>query len=152
VAAKAVHGAFRRIQDVDPVEGDPPACTHAMWQQLHGGKRGHRLARAGFTHKAHDFASFDTKVDASQDGFRTDRDTKVLDMQQAHRARLVRGSIASRKPSPRRFSPSTVSTMARPGKSAWFGATTMRVCASNSMRPQDGIGGCAPSPRYESPA
>ena len=62
------------------------------------------------------------------------------------RARRTRGSSRSRKPSPIRFSPSTVSTMARPGISASRGAKAIIVWLSASIRPQDGVGGCAPSP------
>ena len=61
-------------------------------------------------------------------------------------ARRTRGSIRSRSPSPIRFRPRTVSTIARPGTSARWGAREIIVWLSASIRPQDGIGGCAPSP------
>ena len=60
---------------------------------------------------------------------------------------LRRGSSASRRPSPSRLSPSTLSATARPGKTASRGATYIQPCASLSMRPQEACGGCAPSPR-----
>ena len=62
------------------------------------------------------------------------------------RIRRMRGSRRSRSPSPIRLSPSTVSTMARPGTSARCGASAIIVWLSASIRPQEGVGGCAPSP------
>ena len=88
----------------------------------------------------------DREIDAFEDRSLADRQRKPFDLQQAHRARLSFGSSVSERPSPRRLRPSTVRMMAKPGKSARWGARIIRVCASNSMRPQLGIGGCAPSP------
>ena len=58
-----------------------------------------------------------------------------------------RGSNRSRRPSPRRLRPITASAMAMPGNTASRGAWNSRVCASFSMRPQEGCGGCVPRPR-----
>jgi len=65
----------------------------------------------------------------------------------AYRSRASRGSNRSRSPSPNRFSPSTENTMAMPGNTASRGAWNSNVCASLSMRPHDGCGGCVPRPR-----
>ena len=62
------------------------------------------------------------------------------------RTRRSRGSIRSRSPSPIRLSPSTVRTIASPGNRASHGAIATSVWLSASIRPQDGVGGCAPSP------
>ena len=70
----------------------------------------------------------------------------------ASRALASRGSNRSRKPSPSRLSPSTASAIATPGYTASSGAWNSSVCASLSMRPHEGCGGCVPSPRYDSAA
>ena len=57
-----------------------------------------------------------------------------------------------RNPSPSRFNPSTNSSTAMPGNRARNGASAVRVCASLSMRPQLGVGGCALKPTYDRPA
>ena len=75
-----------------------------------------------------------------------------------HSDSMVRSGVidprprAARNPSPRRFRPSTSSTTANPGNNASEGASAVSDCASLSMRPQLGVGGCAPSPTYERPA
>src|SRR6185503_5322179 len=62
------------------------------------------------------------------------------------------GSSASRSPSPSRLNDSTVRKMARPGHTAIHGAVVRKRCAELSIEPQDGAGGCCPSPRNESAA
>ena len=42
--------------------------------------------------------------------------------------------------------------MAPPGNTANHGFSDRKFCASLSMSPHDGCGGCVPSPRYASPA
>ena len=64
-----------------------------------------------------------------------------------YRFRARRGSSRSRRPSPSRFRPSTADAIAMPGNTARRGAWNSRVCASASMRPQDGWGGWVPKPR-----
>ena len=84
---------------------------------------------------------------ALQDRRAADRQRQVLDLEQAHRraprARVedVGDAVAEQveaEHGERRWR--------MPGKSASHGATIISVCASNSMRPQLGIGGWAPSP------
>src|SRR5215472_16670924 len=59
------------------------------------------------------------------------------------------GSRASRRPSPMKLIATTVTKIARPGKTAVQGAIDMSVWASFSMFPQLGVGGWIPSPRNE---
>jgi len=47
---------------------------------------------------------------------------------------------------------STTRKMARPGHIAIHGALVRKRCAALSMLPQDGAGGCCPSPRNDSAA
>src|SRR5215470_13805536 len=65
---------------------------------------------------------------------------------------LSLGSSASRRPSPTRFSDSTTTKIASPGQIAIHGALVRKRCAALSMLPQDGAGGCWPSPRNDSAA
>src|SRR5690348_9108477 len=57
-----------------------------------------------------------------------------------------RGSKNSRRPSPSRFTPMTVTHMARPGASAIHGARSINGRASAIISPQSELGGCAPIP------
>src|ERR1700693_3167940 len=60
-----------------------------------------------------------------------------------------RGSSASRRPSPNRFSDSTRMKIASPGQTAIHGACDMKFLAVLSMLPQEGLGGCWPRPRND---
>src|SRR5207249_767883 len=64
---------------------------------------------------------------------------------------FARGSRASRRPSPKMFSESTVSTIARPGISASHGAVWSWSWPSAIRFPHDGSGGRTPAPRNERP-
>ena len=63
------------------------------------------------------------ELDVLQDRRVADRQRQVLDLEQAHRCRRDFGSRMSAMPSPSRFRPSTVMTIAMPGKIAIQGAT-----------------------------
>src|SRR5580698_5173247 len=63
-----------------------------------------------------------------------------------------RGSSASRSPSPTRLNDSTHRKIASPGNTASQGACDRNRCAELSIDPQDGSGGCCPSPRNDSDA
>src|SRR5262249_12010476 len=58
-----------------------------------------------------------------------------------------RGSSASRRPSPNRLKPNTVTKMARPGKSESQGLAWMKAMLALRSQPQLGVGGWVPSPR-----
>src|ERR1700724_2856797 len=62
------------------------------------------------------------------------------------------GSSASRRPSPTRLNDSTTRKIASPGQIAIHGALVRKRCAALSMLPQDGAGGCWPSPKNDSAA
>src|SRR5882724_7718745 len=62
---------------------------------------------------------------------------------------LSLGSSVSRRPSPSRLMPSTVTRMARPGKVASHHAVDKYARPSASMPPQVGVGGCTPRPRKD---
>ena len=60
-----------------------------------------------------------------------------------------RGSRTSRTPSPSRLKANTVTRIARPGNTPIHQAVVRKPWASYSMRPQEGSGGCTPSPRND---
>src|SRR6185503_8169805 len=63
-----------------------------------------------------------------------------------------RGSRASRRPSPKRLKPRTVTKMAMPGKSEIHGFDWMNATFALRSQPQLGVGGCVPGRRKESVA
>ena len=146
VAAKRIHLVFAGCENIYAVKADASGSACRRRQQAHHGERRHRLAGAGFADQPHDLAGLDRQIDAVEDRRSADLEVQAFDFEQAHRALLSFGSSTSERPSPSRLRPSTVSTMAKPGNSARCGAMIMRVCASNSMRPQLGIGGWEPRP------
>src|SRR6185436_12581941 len=68
------------------------------------------------------------------------------------RGYFSRGSSASRRPSPKRLKPSTVTKMARPGKSDSQRLAWMKATLALRSQPQLGVGGWVPSPRNDSVA
>ena len=68
------------------------------------------------------------------------------------RAYRSRGSSASRRPSPTRLSDNTTRKIENPGQIAIHGAVVRKRCAALSMLPQEGAGGCCPSPQNDSAA
>src|SRR5262249_55424640 len=146
-AADGTEFALALGQELLAVEPDAAMRRRAAWEQPHHRERGHRLARARLADDAEDLAGFDVNVDAMQDREPGDLELQVLDLEQAQcRSRCRRGSKMSRRPSPIRLRPSTVTTMQRPGISARYGASATSVWLSASILPQLGIGGWAPRP------
>ena len=64
----------------------------------------------------------------------------------------MRGSSASRKPSPARLIDTTVTRIASPGSVTSQGLERMNSRASASIVPHSAVGGCAPRPRNPSAA
>src|SRR5205807_9962355 len=64
----------------------------------------------------------------------------------------MRGSSRSRRPSPRRLNPRTVSAIAAPGRTAIHGSSSMYCRAALSINPQEAVGGWVPRPRKLSAA
>ena len=145
--AHPVQRGFPQAEHLAPVEADRAADLRRLGQKADDAERGHRLARAAFAHEPKDLARCKGQGNLGQDRPRADGDREVGEGEQVHVTRpLSRGSSASRSPSPSRLSPRTVSTIAIPGNSATCGASVTIVCASASIRPQLGVGGCAPRP------
>ena len=143
-AADGAHGTLGQVQQVLAVQQHLTRRPRGARQQPHDRQRRQRLAAAGFAHQPGDLARCQIQRDIAQEGDIRQRDRQVAKAD--HRRALSLGSSASRSPSPSRFRPSTVSRMARPGKTATWGARVIMVWASASIRPQLGVGGCAPRP------
>ena len=70
----------------------------------------------------------------------------------ADRRYFSRGSSASRRPSPKRLKPSTVTKIARPGNSDSQALAWMKETLALRSQPQLGVGGWVPRPRKDSVA
>lgn len=70
--------------------------------------------------------------------------------QSSPQAISVRGSRESRSPSPMMLKARTVSMINPPGKSDTHGAWANNSLPSFRIAPHEGMGGCTPTPRYES--
>ena len=120
-AANTQPVAFAQMREVAPVQGDGPGRRRPGRQQSDHGERGHRLAGAALAHQPGDLSRRDRQVHVAQDRRAVDRQRQVGKLDHP-RTRRRRGSSASRNPSPSRFSPRTMPTMARPGRIASCGS------------------------------
>ncbi len=138
--------------------------TRPRGQQLHDGERRHRFSRSRCADQAENLAGAELERQVLDDVRRADRHAQRVYFQEsrigASPGILALGTLAlglrrlahgmrsrrRRKPSPSKFKPRTNNTTAMPGKSARDGARAVSVCASLSIRPQLGVGGCAPRP------
>ena len=151
-AADRAHRAPRRAAAGRAVErrrGRRPGAP--CGRRPHDRERGHRLARAALADEAEDLAaarrSRATRSSTGWPWMASVRSSIARRDGSGHaRTRRRRGSSRSRRPSPIRLRPSTVSTIARPGASASQGAKAIIVWLSASIRPQEGVGGWAPRP------
>ena len=87
LAADLAHGLMRQVVDARAIEQDLPTGHPAGWlQQADDGRAGERLAGAGFTHHAQDFARRDIEVDVVQGQQRAvaggELDTQMFDFEQ----------------------------------------------------------------------
>ena len=142
VAANLAHLGLVEPDEIAPLEAQRAGDMGAFRQQAHQRERGHGLARTGFSHDAERLARAQRERHVAHHSARSLRrgqvDGEIGDLEQHLSAEpAASGSSASRKPSPIRLRPSTLSATASPGKSASRGATYIQVCASASMRPQD---------------
>src|SRR5262249_27131970 len=91
------------------------------------------------------------EADRDQDEHRSDQAADE-EGNQCSSLTFARGSSASRRPSPKTLSESTVSTIMTPGMIASHGAVAMRSWPSAIIVPHDAFGGCTPAPRNDKPA
>src|SRR3954454_14733073 len=132
--------------------------------QPHDGQERHALAGARLSHHAERLSAGDGERDAVDGLHQTvlgrEAHVQVVDLEEllGHRdlspayafAPCCCGSSASRRPSPRKFTHSTTTRMARPGNHTSHGATSIWLCAESSRFPHVGVGGWIPKPRKES--
>src|SRR5271169_1028278 len=81
-----------------------------------------------------------------------DREVADLEQQRIHRRLPSFGSSTSRKPSPTRLMPMTVTLIAIPGASDIHGAVSTKARPLLIIKPQSAAGGCTPKPRKLSTA
>ena len=119
VAAQLQHILFRGADQLPPLEADRTREPRAHGRQRHQRERGHRLAGAGFAHHAEALALAKPKGrpldDALQSSGRRHVDREIGDLEQHQLRAFSFGSSASRRPSPSRLRPSTLSAIATPG-------------------------------------
>ena len=170
VAADVAHLVLREREQVTPVEPDLPLddLARRRLDEAHDRVRGDALAAAGLADQAQRCAALDPEVhpvDGPDDAvhhvevraqaahlqehvrilwWTDDRAGCLAPLVAAIRCEagqyLLRGSRASRRPSPMKLIPSTVSTIARPGKSGHHQLPWgMNVSAFESALPQVGV-------------
>ena len=111
----------------------PEASSDARWQEPEDRAAEHGLAAAGLAHQGDDLAALENERHVLEDGEPTRAEREPLEPQERHGPVLLRGhasgwlrgSSRSRSASPSRFTPSTLSTIARPGASSSQAASCM---------------------------
>src|SRR5262249_12728745 len=145
------------------LEPDLPARDLAVRReqpQQRGAERG--LAAAGLADDAEDLAGRDAELDVAERRqrrlARVVDDVEALDLEQGpghgrrhRRTPASRGSTTSRRVSPNIVNPSVVTIRASPVQSTGQGVSRTRSNPSARIAPHDGVGGCTPSPRNDSP-
>src|SRR5690606_34312383 len=139
------------------VEGQCPGrnlCVRG--RQAHNGPAGLRLARPRLAHYAQPLAPEKERYAThglQPAGAAGNGHAEILHLQQgfAHWPPL-RGSSASRRPSPSRLKPRLTMRMAKPGIAATHHWSRMKRRPEAIIAPHSGSGGCAPRPRKPSPA
>ena len=152
VAADLAHLGFGQAGEIAAGEAQRARDLRALGQQRHQRQRRHRLAGARFADDAETVARVERKRHARARHGATRRASAGRWRDRRPRAACQRralslGSSASRKPSPSRLRPNTLSATATPGNTASRGARYIQFCASASIRPHEACGGCAPRPR-----
>ncbi len=155
----AAHAAHRAIGERQQVGGAalPVGQQHAAGddatrrrrEQTHDGQRGHAFAGAALADDRERLALGDGEGDAFEGrdlpGIGAEADGEILHLQQRrHHAPSMRGSSASRNPSPTKLKLATARVMTPPGSSASQGAVVRYSCALLSILPQLGVGGWMP--------
>ena len=120
VAAQGAHLGLWPIEQVDPVKTGSATRARPVGQQLHQRKCRHRLARSAFADQSEGLARLHGKIHIPQDRRAMDIERQAVHLDHC-RTLLSLGSSMSRSPSPIRFSPRTISTMASPGSTASIG-------------------------------
>src|SRR5437868_14543315 len=127
-------------------------------QDPHDRERGDGFARAALAHDSDHLALRDREADTIErlhDSFTgAELDREVLDSEEGRLGHVRRrGSIRSRRPSPRRLKQKTAVMRASPGKRAiHHSPDTMNAAPSATMMPHSGVGGRTPRPMNERPA
>ena len=120
VAAQFPHRLFIEADEFPPLEADRTGDARALRREAHQRQGCHRLAGPGFAHDPQALALGERKRGAIDDALQASR--RRAGRRRARRLRAASqlrafslGSSASRRPSPRRLRPSTLSAIATPG-------------------------------------
>ena len=126
VAAQMRHAGVGEALQILALEGEPPGrASRAAGQQVHDGKRRHRLAAARFAHQAVGLAAFDGERGAAHRRYAAaETHFELLDLQQGAQGSVLAPN-RSRRPSPRRLMPSTSTNSATPGMTITQGLKNM---------------------------
>src|SRR6185503_17643266 len=146
----------RRMDQVDAIDHQPACGTpRTPRQQSHHGEGGQRLAATRFADDAERLAALDMQRDAAyrmqRSGRKRNLDLEVADFEQRAQLRFS-GAWRSRMPSPSMLTASTSTESAMPGITITQGSNSRCWRPSAIIRPQEGSGGCTPSPRNDSAA
>src|SRR5699024_9963459 len=169
-AADRAQRAPLQTEELRPGQADRPTDLGGRGQQAEDGHRAHALARAGLPGEPLDPAGREIKIDSVHDrnGIAPpEGDREITDLQlRRHatsspgastgaaaapsRSAEASGSSASRMESPMKLNAITTVRIARPGKTPSHHASVLFI-AVEIIAPHSAIGGCAPSPRNDSP-
>src|SRR5471032_7170 len=151
IAADRAHGRLRQADEVTALEIDPAFERGAGRQQLHDRERGSGLAATRFTDEREHLVLMHGETQVVHCMLGAEAHGEPIDFQYwfHHERSERRGLRASLRPSPSRFSASTVSTSAPPGKAVRYHAVRSISRPSPIMLPQLTTFG-SPMPRNDS--
>src|SRR5262249_22467927 len=129
-------------------------------QDTHHGIGQDRFAGAALPDNAYGFAARDLEMHLVEGihgaSARTEFHCQILDDQERHPGLAhvrLRGSMRSRRPSPKRLKQNTASINTIPGnRASHHSPETMNVAPSATMMPHSGVGGRTPRPMNDRPA
>src|ERR1700690_3110420 len=157
-AADLLHLSFVQSQEVASIERHRTRDDVAgRLDEPHERDRGHGLSAARFSYKRGGPAWLQGEGDAihhiGAGGGAAEARAQIRYGERGGRAhrRIVRGSSASRTPSPRKLNASDTTRMAQPGRIVTCGARRSTTRPSATIAPQSAVGGCTPSPRKLKP-
>src|SRR5262245_8510673 len=139
----------------------PDDASRRPGQKAQDGERRHRLAAAGLAHETERLAFPERQAHAADRAHhapaRGEMGAQIAQLEddgagRGHTCWRTRGSSQSRSQSPNRLKASTTSRMAAPGGKDSHHALAMWLRPSETICPQDGVGGGMPAPRKESEA
>src|SRR5688572_33228340 len=161
LAANRTHCLVGQWNEIAPLEQDATFDDAAgrLRNQLQNRQGGHALAAARLAHDGECFAGVDFvrhTIDGAYDGgVGEEIRLEIVEAQErlahARPPLTLRGSSASRRPSPRKLNAMTVTKIAVPGTNSSHGndVSARMLRAWFSMFPHEALGSCTPTPRND---